>query len=142
MIGFGGITDRLIPLFAIGAFLAFSMSQAGIAAHWKREGGKSARRSMALNLTGAIATGLTVLVVIAAKFSEGAWITLIPIPALLFTMYRVRRHYETVRAEVDLSRPMRTNLPIVNYVKRLAAENPERRIIKVIPELVERRWFQ
>jgi amino acid transporter len=221
LIGFGGITDRLIPLFAVGAFLAFTMSQAGMVAHWKREGGKGARQSMALNLTGALATGFTVLVVIVAKFSEGAWITLIAIPALLFTMYGVHRHYETVRREIDLSRPLRTNLPsppilvitmqswtrvneqalraamaisreikvvhvsedekpndfcekwrdyvedpargadlpvpelvqlhspyrlvvtpIVDYVKGLAAENPERRIITVIPELVQRRWFQ
>ena len=55
LIGFGGITDRLIPLFAIGAFLAFTMSQAGMVAHWKREGGKHSRHSMVLNLTGAIA---------------------------------------------------------------------------------------
>src|SRR4051812_17137995 len=77
LIGFGGITDRLIPLFAVGAFLAFTMSQAGMVAHWKREGGKGARRSMALNMTGAIVTGFTVLLVTVAKFSEGAWITLI-----------------------------------------------------------------
>jgi amino acid transporter len=62
LIGFGGITDRLIPLFAVGAFLSFTMSQAGMVAHWKREGGNRARRSLVLNLTGAVATGLTVLI--------------------------------------------------------------------------------
>jgi hypothetical protein len=82
LMGFGGITDRLIPPFAVGAFLAFTMSQAGMVAHWMRKGGKGARQSMALNLTGASGTGLTILVVIVAKFSEGAWITLIAIPAL------------------------------------------------------------
>ncbi len=111
LIGFGGITDRLIPLFAIGAFMAFTMSQAGMVAHWKREGGKRSRHSMALNLIGAIATGITVLIVIIAKFSEWAWITLIAIPALLFTMYRVHRHYETLRREISLSRPLKPNLP-------------------------------
>ncbi len=111
LIGFGGITDRLIPLFAVGAFLAFTMSQAGMVAHWKREGGKGARQSMALNLTGAIVTGLTVIVVIVAKLSEGAWITLIAIPALLFTMYGVHKHYATVRREIDISRPFKADLP-------------------------------
>ncbi|MBV9779718.1 MAG: APC family permease [Acidobacteriaceae bacterium] len=221
LIGFGGITDRLIPLFAIGAFTAFTMSQAGMVAHWKREGGKRSRHSMALNLIGAIATGITVLIVIVAKFSEGAWITLIAIPALLFAMYRVHRHYETLRSEISISRPLNPDLcsspilvitmqswtrvneqalcaamslsreikvvhvseddkpddfaehwkkyveaparsadlplpeivrlhspyrlvvtPIVNYVKQLAAENPDRRIVTVIPELVEHRWYE
>jgi amino acid permease-like protein len=221
LIGFGGITDRLIPLFAVGAFLAFTMSQAGMVAHWRREGGKRARQNMILNLTGALVTGLTVLVVIVAKFSEGAWITLIAIPALLFTMYAVRRHYEKIRCEIDISTPLEPYLPnppilvvtmqswtrvnkqalraamalsreikvvhvseddrpndfcdkwkeyieaparqaglpvpelvhlhspyrlvvtpILDYVKRLAAEHPNRRIITVIPELIERRWFQ
>lgn len=115
LIGFGGITDRLIPLFAIGAFMAFTMSQAGMVAHWKREGGKHARHSMALNLIGAIATGMTVVIAIIAKFSERAWITLIAIPALLFTMFPVHRHHEILRREIGLSRPLRPNFAPVAY---------------------------
>ena len=221
LIGFGGVTDRLIPLFAVGAFLSFTMSQAGMVAHWRREGGKGSRSSMMLNLVGAVATGLTVLIVTVAKFAEGAWITIIAIPVLLFTMYGVRRHYETIRREIDISTPLEPHLPnppilvvtmqswtrvnkealrvamslsseikvlhvtedgkrndfcdkwreyieaparaanlpvpqlvritspyrlvvspIVDFVKQLAADNKHRRIITVIPELVERRWFQ
>lgn len=221
LVGFGGITDRLIPLFAIGALLSFTMSQAGMVVHWKRNRGRSARTSLILNLTGAVATGLTVLVVIVAKFTEGAWITIIAIPALLFTMYSVNRHYQRIRDEIDIHSPLEAHLPqppilvvtmqrwtrvnkaalrtamalspvikvvhvseedkpndfcenweeyvekparqgnlpvpqlvqlhspyrlvvtpIVNYVKCLASEHPDRRIITVIPELVERRWFQ
>jgi hypothetical protein len=59
---------------------------------------------MLLNPTGAVATGLTVCVVIIAKFAEGAWITLIAIPGLLFTMYAVKRYYEKVRSEIDKGR--------------------------------------
>ena len=63
LVVFGGITDRLIPLFAIGALLAFTMSQAGMVAHWRREGGRQARHSLPINLVGAVATGVTVVVV-------------------------------------------------------------------------------
>ena len=75
LVAFGGVTDRLIPLFAIGAFLAFTLSQAGMVMHWKREAGPGALHRMIVNGVGAVATGITLLVVLVAKFSEGAWIT-------------------------------------------------------------------
>ncbi len=93
---FGGVTDRLIPLFAIGAFLAFTLSQAGMVRHWKRTGGKHARLNMYLNGIGAVATGCTVVVVLVAKFIEGAWITVLMIPALILFMRSVHRHYSRV----------------------------------------------
>src|SRR5207248_10142371 len=87
------VADHLIPLFAVGAFLAFTLSQAGMVAHWKRAGGAHARHSMFVNGFGAIATAITVLIVIASKFVEGAWITLVAIPGILLLMLAVRRHY-------------------------------------------------
>nr|MDQ2712783.1 APC family permease [Acidobacteriota bacterium] len=63
---FGGVTDRLIPLYAVGAFLAFTLSQAGMVAHWRREGGPRARSNMFINGLGALATGGTVVVVVVA----------------------------------------------------------------------------
>ena len=71
---FGGVTDRLIPLFAIGAFLAFTLSQAGMVMHWRRAGGPHARHSMIVNGIGATATGITLVVILCAKFLEGAWV--------------------------------------------------------------------
>jgi amino acid transporter len=109
LIGFGGITDRLIPLFAVGAFLAFTMSQAAMVAHWKRKPAAGARRSMIVNGLGALATGSTVLIIIAAKFTEGAWITLVAIPSLLALMYGVRRHYRKVVREIAIATPIDTN---------------------------------
>jgi amino acid transporter len=88
---FGGVTDRLIPLFAIGAFLAFTLSQAGMVAHWKRAKGPGWRRSMFVNGVGAVATGITVIVVLVAKFTHGAWITMLLIPLLLSIMMFAHR---------------------------------------------------
>ena len=106
LILFGGVTDRLIPLFAVGAFLAFTLSQAGMVMHWKRAGGPGALRSMFINGLGATATAITVGVVLAAKFLEGAWITVLLIPTLLLTMIYVRRHYRAVEREVELNAPL------------------------------------
>lgn len=103
---FGGVTDRLIPLYAVGAFLAFTLSQAGMVAHWKREGGPSAGRSMFINGLGALVTGITVLIVLVAKFVEGAWVTAVMIPTLMTFLYWVRRHYDTVRAEISTDTPL------------------------------------
>lgn len=105
---FGGVTDRLIPLYAVGAFLAFTLSQAGMVMHWKRVGGTGARKSMALNAIGAIATGITVAVVLVAKFTEGAWITVLLIPALILMMYSVHRHYQRVERATALDREANT----------------------------------
>ncbi len=109
LIIFGGVTDRLIPLFAIGAFLAFTLSQAGMVIHWKRQGGPGSRHRMFVNGTGAVATGITLIVVLVAKFTEGAWITAILVPALIVLMSRVKRHYAGVGAEVAVKSPMQVN---------------------------------
>src|SRR5579884_4172744 len=109
LIVFDGITDRLIPLFAVGAFLAFTLSQAGMVGHWARVGGPGAKRNMLVNGIGAVATGLTVIVVLSAKFVEGAWITALLIPALLIVMGAVRRHYHTVFLETRSPTPLELN---------------------------------
>ena len=109
LILFGGITDRLIPLFAVGAFLAFTLSQAGMVAHWARVGGNGAKRYMVVNGIGAVATGITVIVVLAAKFVEGAWITALLIPGLLILMGSVRRHYHNVFLETRSATPLELN---------------------------------
>src|SRR5579871_748284 len=106
LIVFGGVTDRLIPLFAVGAFLAFTLSQAGMVVHWMRLRGPGAWRSMFINGLGATVTAITVMVVLAAKFVEGAWITVLLIPSLLLFMMSVRRHYNAVALEVALDKPL------------------------------------
>jgi amino acid transporter len=217
---FGGVTDRLIPLFAVGAFLAFTLSQAGMVAHWKRVGGKGSGRSMFVNGLGAAATATTVIVVTVAKFLDGAWVTALLIPSIMMVMMAIRRHYLLVEAEVanpapldltglpaplvvvpilswnriaqkglrfaltlssdvqvlhvdcegddgsfcqtwgryieepakraglaaprlvELPSPYRFVIaPILDHVLELERSNPDRQIVVLIPELVERHWF-
>src|SRR5262249_55561398 len=92
LVAFGGITDHLIPLFAVGAFLAFTLSQLGMVEHWRREGGPAARKSMLINGLGAAATGVALVIVLISKFLEGAWITVVLIPAFVGLFYGVRAH--------------------------------------------------
>lgn len=106
---FGGVTDRLIPLYAVGAFLAFTLSQAGMVVHWRRTGGPGARKSMVVNGLGAVATAITVSVVLLAKFADGAWITIVLIPALMLMMRGIRHHYDRVWRETKADRPVTTS---------------------------------
>lgn len=106
LVVFGGITDHLIPLFAVGAFLAFTLSQAGMVAHWRRFGGDHARKSMAINGAGAVCTAVTLGVVLVSKFVEGAWITVLLIPTLLMLFHGVHAHYRAVGRQVATTEPL------------------------------------
>jgi len=219
---FDGVTDRLIPLYAVGAFLAFTLSQSGMVVHWRKKRGPHWLKYALVNGLGAFVTGITVIVVLIAKFVEGAWITLIFIPLTILVFVMVRRHYHSIsllascrlpvqvaslsenpivvipidrwsaitrqgiefaarlspeviglhvdpaeQSEVlheDWERyvvtPFRQTgkeppklqilpspyrfiiIPIIQFVLDLAEKNPDRRIIVVIPELVEDRWYE
>jgi len=93
---FGGVTDKLIPLYAVGAFLAFTLSQFGMVVHWEKKRGPHWRKSALVNGLGGMVTGVTVIVVLVAKFAEGAWITVIFIPVLILFFRLVRRHYHLI----------------------------------------------
>src|SRR5580700_9329186 len=94
---FGGVTDRLIPLYAVGAFLAFTLSQSGMVMHWRKNRGPHWFKSALVNGFGGLVTGITVVVVLVAKFVEGAWITLLFIPLTILFFTAVRRHYHSVK---------------------------------------------
>jgi Amino acid permease len=119
LVAFDGITDRLIPLFAVGAFLSFTLSQAGMAAHWWHaansgkagQGGHESsdrqrahihgsRAKLVINGVGAVATGLTLSVILAAKFVAGAWVTVIVIPGTIVMLRAERRYYDAIDREV------------------------------------------
>jgi amino acid transporter len=111
---FDGITDRLIPLFAIGAFLAFTLSQAGMALHWwnalktaksrrkKRQG--DPRLSLAINGTGAFCTAVALAIILAAKFAEGAWITVVVMPLVFVLLSGVKRYYDHLSSRLRAGR--------------------------------------
>jgi amino acid transporter len=107
LILFGGVTDRLIPLYAIGAFLAFTLSQAGMVMHWKKmEKHKGRGWHMFVNGFGAVATGITTVVVLLAKFAAGAWVTALLVPTLIGIMWAVKRHYSRVKREMADMTPL------------------------------------
>ena len=100
---FGGDTHALIPLFAVGAFLAFTLSQAGMVVHWARLRGPGWAARAALNGLGAAATGVALLVIGASKFAGGAWIVILLIPLMVLLFRAVRRHYAEVGRQLRLS---------------------------------------
>ena len=100
LVVFGGVTDRLIPLFAIGAFLAFTTSQAGMVAHWRKSTTPGSVSSKWINLVGAAATGVTTVIVAVTKFAEGAWIVVFALSGLVVLFSRIRRHYGRVAQQV------------------------------------------
>jgi amino acid transporter len=108
---FEGNTEKLISLYAIGAFLAFTLSQAGMVVHWSKEKENKHRFwLMAINGTGAIATGITTVIVLVAKFTSGAWVTALLIPLLILLMVGVKHHYTRVREAVRMGKLNLSNL--------------------------------
>jgi hypothetical protein len=93
---FEGVTDHLIPLFALGALSAFTMSQVGMVAHWRKRTGRSARLAGLMNLMGAAATGMTLVIVLVSKFRHGAWLSVLLIAGILLTFFAIRRHYDFI----------------------------------------------
>lgn len=110
LVAFRGITDRLIPLFAVGAFLAFTLSQAGMVIHWRRERRKGRVAGSMLRLwvngVGAAATAIALLVILAAKFTEGAWITVLAVPVLLTVFRLIHGHYRRVEEQIAARHPL------------------------------------
>ena len=119
LIVFAGDTHLLIPLYAIGVFLSFTLSQAGMVRHWRRTSrikpgdtqethGSTLqfdplwRRKQAINAVGCVMTAIVTLVFAATKFSEGAWIVVILIPMLILGFFRIHRHYQQVAHALSL----------------------------------------
>jgi amino acid transporter len=106
LIAFGGITDHLIPLFAIGALLAFTMSQLGMVAHWYRSDDSRRLHKLTINAIGATATATALLIVLVSKFTHGAWITALVIPAFVIFFERMKRYNERVAAIIRAEGPL------------------------------------
>jgi amino acid transporter len=102
LVAFGGDTHSLIPLYMIGVFVSFTLSQAGMVLHWRREGGAGWRTSAAINGAGALVTGVVLIVVAMTKVTEGAWIILLLIPLNVVLFRITRRHYDIVASQLTL----------------------------------------
>lgn len=114
LVVFGGITEHLIPLFAVGAFLTFTISQSGMVVHWRKalRSAEAPRRArmrahLAINLVGASATAIAFVVIIVTKFFEGAWVTIIAIPAVVLLLRGIRGYYDQLDARIRGDRPLR-----------------------------------
>jgi amino acid transporter len=95
---FRGRTQALIPLFAVGVFLAFTLSQAGMVRHWLRVRGPHWRRSMTINAVGGSLSALVLVTAAVTKFAEGAWVVVIAVPVVILTSLRIKHHYDAVHA--------------------------------------------
>ncbi len=128
---FGGHVHGLIPLYAVGVFTAFTLSQAGMVIHWLRNKGAHWRKSVVINAIGAVTTGVVLLVVAVSKFTQGAWIIVVVIPLTLLIFRGIRRHYDYVaqRLSLDMAhevQPLRNlNLLLVGGMHRGTLEGLE-----------------
>lgn len=104
LLAFGGITDKLIPLFAVGAFLTFTLSQLGMVAHWRRE---RHWRRLLINAVGAATTVAALVIIIATKFLEGAWIVVLAVPLTLALLYSIKRYYRRHERRLACHAPFR-----------------------------------
>ena len=98
---FGGLTHSLIPLYAIGVFASFTLSQAGMVIHWRRLRTPHWQVKAAVNAVGALATGVVLIVVGSVKFIHGAWIVMLVVPALVYTFLRISQHYRGLAAALS-----------------------------------------
>lgn len=102
IVAFQGDTHALIPLFAVGAFLAFTLSQAGMVAHWIRERGRGWPVKAALNGLGTAATAVALVVIGVSKFLEGAWVVVVLVLVQVVVFRRIHRHYQAIAAQLTL----------------------------------------
>ena len=159
IVAFRGDTHLLIPLYAVGVFISFTLSQAGMVVHWKRLAVPGWRSRAAVNALGAVATAVVLLVVARVKFTHGAWIVLLLIPVLMFVFFRIARHYhglaqvlavkgvsmpEAIRHAVVVLVPGldRGVLPALAYAKTISPD-PEAVFVEIEPRdtpKLEERW--
>jgi hypothetical protein len=100
---FSGDTHSLIPLYAIGVFIAFTLSQAGMVKHWIKYKGEGWRKSILINGVGTITTAVVLVIIAVEKFTHGAWIVLVAIPSLVILMMKIHNHYASVAEQLSVT---------------------------------------
>lgn len=116
LIIFQGNTHALIPLYAIGVFLSFTLSQTGMVRHWLDRKGRGWRKKFTINLTGAVATGVATVVLAVTKFTHGAWMVIFLIPTLIGMFKKIQWHYKMADWQLELTMYERPKNPPPNIV--------------------------
>jgi len=116
LILFHGETHALIPLYAIGVFLSFTLSQVGMVRHWQDRKGRGWRKKFVINLTGAVATGVATVVLAITKFTHGAWMVIFLIPLLISMFKKIQWHYKMADWQLSLTMYDRPKSPPPNIV--------------------------
>lgn len=102
LIAVNGVTNRLIPLFAIGVFTGFTLAQSGLVVHWMRTRATGWRRRAGINGIGAVVTASATVIFLFTKFTSGAWVVVIAVPMFMFVFVRVARYYDSVGRSLEL----------------------------------------
>ena len=131
-VAFGGRLEALIPLYAIGVFTAFTLSQAGMVRHWLADRGPGWRRSALINGAGAIATGTVAIVFAIAKFGLGAWVILVIVPVLVVVMLLIRREYARGAAELAVAPDVVWGPPVHERRAVIPAGDVSRDVIQAV----------
>jgi hypothetical protein len=122
-VAFRGITNALIPLYAVGVFTAFTLSQLGMVMHHRREKEPGWQRGVAINGVGSASTFIVLLIVAVTKFAKGAWVPIVVVPLIITLFVAIHRHYTRVSEALEISpaevRPQRFNHTVVVLVGRV-----------------------
>lgn len=118
LVAVAGNTNALIPLFAIGVFIGFTLAQAGMVVHWRRARSPGWRRRATINATGAVVTALATMIFLLTKFTAGGWVVVVAVPLLMVGFWRVHTYYSRVGAllRIDEQPPAPTTLPTLVIV--------------------------
>lgn len=127
---FGASTHALIPLYAVGVFVSFTLNQAGMVRHWLRTKEPGWKTSIVFNAMGAMTTGVVAVVMAVTKFTHGAWIILLLIPTLVVLFLRIHRHYEEVAEQLSLS--LRWPTPVREHTVVVPVAGLHRGVVKAI----------
>lgn len=132
IVAFHGHVDRLIPLYAVGVFLSFTLSQAGMVRHWLMQRGKGWQWKAVVNGVGAVITAIVLMVVIVEKALQGAWIVVLIIPTLMWLFGQVKAHYESLRSQLSLVGSVPEPFVPVPHTVLLLVHNVHRGVIPAL----------
>ena len=119
IVAFGGVTTALIPLYAVGVFMSFTLSQAGMVRHHQKQREENWRRHAIMNGVGSVATLIVLVIVATTKFTSGAWVPLVLIPLIILLFKAIRRHYlrvdRALKANLtsEMTRPRRNTVVVL-----------------------------